>query len=336
MIKISFVVIGYNIQNYIEKCIKSILAQSLNDFEIVFVDDGSLDETLNKVISLQNTDDRIKVIHQKNSGANSARKRGFSAAKGKYILFVDGDDWIKDTLAFDIYKVAEKYESDIICFSYYYSYKDRNVKSEKKLYDNLTGLKYLELILAGNIPHEFWNKLYKREFLEKCNFDKIPNITMGDDLAANAMFGINKPNVKMINEAYYFYYQRENAVTKQSSPKSLEIASCLDYIEKILKENNLYEVYREEVDFLWFFHCYFFRVLIAPSYSKEVEKQIYKKWIQKKIYLKNNSYYNNFIKSKSTEMKLRKHVFDFNYNIGLIYLHIKNTIKRSGHSANSS
>lgn len=330
MIKVSFVVIGYNIEKYIEKCIGSIMNQSLRNIEIIFVDDGSTDNTLSIIKNLEINDNRIQIVSQNNSGANHARKKGYTYANGKYVIFVDGDDWVDEKLAEDIYTIAEKHNSDIVCFKHYYSYDNgKSVVDKKSHYDNINKFKYLELILSEKIAHEFWNKMYKNSFLKKCEFYNIPDITMGDDLAANVMFGINEPEVNMTSKAYYFYNIRGGSITQKSSIKTLEIVSCLQWIEELLKSKNLFKKYKEEIDHLWFYHCYFLRVLGAPCYTNNVEKELYEVWKSKRIKLKDNYYYKEFIERNSLEIRIRKIIFDFNYNLGIVYLHIKRIIKNS-------
>ena len=92
--KISVIIPAYNVSNYIEKCIKSILSQPMKDIEIIVVNDGSTDDTLNKLIEIEKQDERVKVFNQENKGIMETRKSGLKEAVGDYLMFVDSDDWI--------------------------------------------------------------------------------------------------------------------------------------------------------------------------------------------------------------------------------------------------
>lgn len=284
MPKVSFIVIGYNIDKYIERCLKTIKNQTLENIEIIFVDDGSTDNTLLVVKELSQNDARIKIIRQENSGANAARKAGLKSATGEYVFFVDGDDWIDLNSAKDLYSVAIESNYDIVAFSYFMAY-DNDAYNIKKENIN-TGAKfnkqYLELIIQQKISHNLWNKFFKREFLIQNGFFNIPSITMGDDLVANVQLGVNNPNVLIINDAYYYYYQRLTSVTKQISPKVLEIKEALEGVESILKANNLLSTYQDEVNYLWFRHAYFCLVVLSSHKSSYIQRELYELWKEKK------------------------------------------------------
>ena len=121
MVNVSFIVIGYNIEKYLFRCFSSIQNQTLKNIEIVFVDDGSTDNTYKIVCQMAKKDSRIKPITQKNSGANAARKTGFENCTGEYVVFVDGDDWVSENLAERLYEIASKNKYDIISFGFYLS-----------------------------------------------------------------------------------------------------------------------------------------------------------------------------------------------------------------------
>jgi len=137
MPKISVIVPVYNIENYIEECIKSILNQTLRDFELLLVDDGSTDNSLNICREYEKKDNRIKVIHKKN-GLSDARNAGIEKACGKYFCFIDGDDFIANDTLENMYNLILKNNSQIaVCnMVRYYGNEDTDVfykPSEKKI-----------------------------------------------------------------------------------------------------------------------------------------------------------------------------------------------------------
>lgn len=315
MPKLSFVVIGFNIENYIEKCLNSILNQTITDFEVIFVDDGSMDNTLEIVEKLNSEYNKIKIITQENSGANVARINGYKNCSGEYIIFIDGDDWVANNLLENVYEIINEDKYDIICYNHSY-YLSGKVQEDNKINLLDVNKSFIELILSQELPHEFWNKVYRKKFLEQCKFDKIPKITMGDDLVANVHLGVNNPKVKILRESYYFYNQRAGAITKKSSNKNLEILKALNEIEKELKSKNLLEKYKEHLEFLWFYHVYYSRIIAIGYKRTKVEEELYKAWKNKNIKYKNNSIYIKYREKITLKNKIKKQVFDISYSLG--------------------
>ena len=112
--KISVIIIAYNIEEYIERCLKSVLMQSLSEIEIIIINDGSTDNTLKIINELVINDNRVKIINKKNSGIIEARKSGIEIASGEYILFVDGDDWLELNACDRLYEIATENNLDLI------------------------------------------------------------------------------------------------------------------------------------------------------------------------------------------------------------------------------
>lgn len=102
MINVSVIIIGYNTEKYVKKCIESVILQSLTNIEIICVDDGSSDNTFSIMKEMSIKDERIKVYTQENSGPYAARKKGLDMAAGKYVVFIDSDDWIESEELMDV------------------------------------------------------------------------------------------------------------------------------------------------------------------------------------------------------------------------------------------
>lgn len=127
-IKVSIIVAAYNIEKYIYKCIDSIRKQTFKDIEIIIVNDGSTDSTLNIIRNLALKDSRIRIIDKKNEGLIEARKSGLDVANGEYILFVDGDDWLELDALEKLYNNAINNNSDIVIYNAYNSYDNNKIK----------------------------------------------------------------------------------------------------------------------------------------------------------------------------------------------------------------
>lgn len=122
-IKVSILVPCYNSEKYIDKCINSILHQTLDDVEIICINDGSTDNTLKVLQNFEKNNPKIRVVDKKNSGYGASLNLGFSISKGEYIGIVESDDFIENTMYELLYDNAKKYDLDIsrCCFNYYYS-----------------------------------------------------------------------------------------------------------------------------------------------------------------------------------------------------------------------
>ncbi len=130
-IKISVIIPIYNAGLYLEKCLRSIMNQSLKEIEIICVNDGSTDNSLEILKGLGKEDKRIKIINQINQGVSKARNEALKIAKGKYCLNIDSDDWVELKYLEDMYKLAEKENLDIVVSDYYEDYLDGKIKMKK-------------------------------------------------------------------------------------------------------------------------------------------------------------------------------------------------------------
>lgn len=128
MAKVSVIIAAYNIQEYIGWCIESCINQTLDHIEIIIVNDWSTDKTLDIINKYD--DSKIKVINKRNEGLIEARKSGFNVANGEYILFIDGDDWIKLEALNILYNFAKEKSYDIVCYRWLCKYDDQTEKKE--------------------------------------------------------------------------------------------------------------------------------------------------------------------------------------------------------------
>ncbi len=177
----SIIVPCYNVSRYLEKCIESVLHQKLQDWEMILIDDGSTDNTSEIINYYNGKDKRIKKIYQKNMGLSAARNRGIKEAAGKYILFLDADDWYKNEQCLDKIAIGAKKDVDIIVFQL-----DKITESgrcchvENNLqffpdYERIyTSKEYLETVLSKNDVYEWFPVLYayRKTLFEKEMFDE--------------------------------------------------------------------------------------------------------------------------------------------------------------------
>lgn len=211
---ISIIVPIYNVEKYLEDCLISIINQTYINLEIILIDDGSTDNCGKICDEYSQKDKRIIVKHKKNGGVSSARNAGLEIAKGKYIGFVDPDDWITADMYEVLYNNIKKYNANIsVCRHKIQTGRDVNNKIENKDSEDIIflnsqqSMRYM-LSYQDGYACGPCNKLYRREILKKFN-DKY---SIGEDLLVNFEIYYNKNNVTVFdNNVKYFYYLREDS-----------------------------------------------------------------------------------------------------------------------------
>lgn len=205
MIQISIVVLAYNVEKYIKRCINYILKQNCKDIELIIINDGSTDKTRDIIESFSKIN-KIKIINKENSGVNSCRKLGLDLANGNYILFVDAADWIEEN-SIEILKKISSDKSDVIIFNSKIAF-DNGYGQVLNGYMG-DGQDYVKDIIIDKLKPTFWCKLYKVEFLRK-NKINFYNLSYAEDLSTNVDILLSNPKVKVVEDIIYNYYQRKN------------------------------------------------------------------------------------------------------------------------------
>ena len=195
MIKVSVIIPVYNVEIYIEKCINSLINQTLKEIEFIFVNDGSPDNSVSIIKKYQKKDKRIKLLEKENGGQASARNLGMKHAKGEYIAFVDSDDYVKENMYELMYNRAKKDNLDIVMCENYLVYNDRIEEKKNSITENdeqiITPEKYITLSPSP------CNKIIKKEYIEKCKFT-FPEGIIYEDLASIPLLGLNNPKIVYI------------------------------------------------------------------------------------------------------------------------------------------
>lgn len=208
MSKISVIIPVYNVEQYLSKCLDSIINQTFKDIEIICVNDGSTDSSLQILKKYASKDERITIINQENKGVSSARNKGLEYANSEYVMFFDGDDYFYSSSAFDIaYNTVIENNSDIGIFGYY------NL-SDAGLYVDCFYSKFKEAtpcVGANNYfdyPIFVHDKIFRTEFLKKYNIRFNENVKNAEDFLFSLMCYFNNPKYSLINKCLYVY--REN------------------------------------------------------------------------------------------------------------------------------
>ena len=213
---ISIIIPVYNGKNYIERCFKSIFAQTEQDYEIIAVDDGSKDSSLEILQSYKK--ENIKIIHTENHGVCHARNTGLNEANGEYVTFVDVDDELRTDALELMLNLSKKHDSDITALSKIYLKEDGTVKhphpdsTHTEVWEDLTPLqKHAEDHISG---HSVYAKLYKKEIVETVRFEEGKSINE-DSFFAFQCFAKAKKMVFQ-NVGIYKYYETSNSASRAS------------------------------------------------------------------------------------------------------------------------
>lgn len=222
---ISVIVPIYNVKKYLGQCIESICSQTYRDLEIILIDDGSCDGSSEICDFYQRTDDRILVLHKENEGIVKARKCGLQLSQGRYIAYVDGDDWIEPDMFEKLYDKMSKSKVDIVTCGHY----NDTGNVAKEAYHDMPGGYYgkrqlLEIVypemIAGKtffdwkIYPALWDKLFKRESIMPYQMEVDERLKMGEDAACTYPALLNADSIYILHECLYHYRQTTVSMVK--------------------------------------------------------------------------------------------------------------------------
>lgn len=210
-IKISAIMPVYNVEKYIGKCIESLQNQTLSEFELIAVDDGSPDNSGKICDEYAEKDPRIKVIHKENGGAPSARNAAIEIAQGKYLYFMDSDDWAEKTMLEDMYNAAEANNSQLVISGYYIDtyYSDNEFYSQEQSFPTTVFSsredfrKNAYKLFDRNLLYTPWNKLFLREYIMENNI-RFKNV-FWDDFPFNLDVVKDVERVVVLENKYYHF-----------------------------------------------------------------------------------------------------------------------------------
>lgn len=237
--KLSIIVPVYNAEKYLDECIESILNQTLSDFELILVNDGSQDTSLNICKTWAEKDNRIHIIDKKNGGVSSARNAGLDAASGDYIGFVDSDDYIDTNMYKYLVSIAEKNIVDIvICKRTIPNHKNNyghNYPIDETFYFESVYKEWQQMYFQGNLETFVTNKIFSRKFISNVgvNFVEIPFLE--DFIFLQAIY-FNNPKMRYLDKELYFYRPVEGSAVRKYCAQRFE---TIELIFERSKEFNL-------------------------------------------------------------------------------------------------
>lgn len=313
--KVSIIITTHNTEKYLTKCLDSIINQTLSDIEIIIVDDVSTDNTINIALNYSNKHENVRVIQLENSyGPGGARNKALLYATGKYISFIDSDDWIDLNYLQKMYEKAEETNADIITCGLIREY-DYPTKSSiyKCFYDQ-------EYVITGEIAFRIMtneynygikflpsalNKIYSRAFLDKYSLS-FPEKIFFEDQPFSYTCTLAAQKVVCIPGVLYHHYKRSGSIVQSFSKKNIDdMMTAYQIIKNFLYGNNIYEKFR--------FNYYsslqhFYNLIVRQIFEfviDENEKKDFIRYSFKK--LKEVIDINEYIDFLSAE-ELRKHI----------------------------
>ncbi len=272
MIKVSVIVPAYNSEKYINKCLDSLVNQTLKEIEIVVINDGSTDKTsaiLNSYLTKYPL--KIKVINQENQGIAEARNRGIELASGRTIAFLDSDDFVDLEMYEKLYNKMESMDYDIVSSTFYYHYDDHDDMGIKDLNGDILTFKDLKKYFLKLYP-VIWNKLYKQELVKGIKFKNV----YAEDV--EFLYSI-LPKVKKVGfvpEPLYYYYQREKSESKVFTEKLFDYIYNFNSLYQDYQKNDYFKHFLKEFEFVYVRYLYATFLKRSATLDKELRENAYK------------------------------------------------------------
>lgn len=287
---VSIIVPIYNVEKYLKKCIESIINQTYKNIEIILVDDGSPDKCGEICEEYSKKDNRIVVIHKQNGGLSDARNKGIKVAKGKYITFVDSDDYVDYRYIELLYKAVKENNTKIAQCNIAkvnmsgniiarLGYKENSIKTSKNMLNDIYSSHLIENIVV-------WNKLYLKEMFNNISFP-VGKIHEDEFTTFKILYNVDK--ISIVNEYLYYYRQTdESIIGKKFNKKRMDLLEALEERISFLKEKKEYDLYKKTLKYyIEQLRVYFIKTKKYIGNSSKIQKTIkYKYKIACKEYLK--------------------------------------------------
>ena len=291
---ISVIVPVYNVEKYVERCIDSIMNQTYKNIEVIVVDDGSTDKSLEIIKNKYKKNKKISIYHKSNGGLSSARNYGLEKCNGEYIAFIDSDDWIDPDCIEKVVKCIQVNDFPEIVEFGYRKVNDNIVIEEKKLNNNVyKETNILDEYFYGNqIVDIVCNKFYKKDLFESVRFVEQ---RIHEDYMIMPELLYKSKKICTIHDVFYNYYERDNSITKSRfKEKNFDRIYAGNYVIDFCKKNipQYTDIAKIKCEFIC---IYMYSDLIS---SNRYLKKIYKSF-KKRIAIEYNKLYYETIKTKS-------------------------------------
>lgn len=310
---ISIIVPIYNVEKYLEECIESLIWQDYENIEIILVDDGAQDKSPEICNQYSEKYSKITVYHKENGGLSDARNYGIKKANGKYICFVDSDDFVKPDYISSMYNNLKKHNVQISAcgYSHYYSDKkivNKNFQNIEKKYDKDEAQIYLNLIGYFNVAA--WNKLYNKNLFDDIEF---PKGKKSEDMFIMYKIIEKAGSIYYSSEEKYLYRQREGSITKNNNINT----DCIEASKQVytyFKNNNRARVLPYAAQLIAFSTIGVYNAILCRDCNKNKMKQLRSTVIE----IKKDLTYDKLSKSRKIQLYLFLHnsfIYDITFKI---------------------
>ena len=244
MPKVSVIVPFYNVEGYIEKCLETLVNQTLKDIEIILVNDGSKDRSVDIVKKfMKEYPDKIVYLEKQNGGLADARNYAIPYAKGEYIAFLDSDDYVEKDMYQLMYELAKKESSDMVECNFIWEYPDKKREDIGEIYIG-------QFEMLEKVRVVAWNKLIKREILERNKIEFPKGLQYEDvEFTYKLVPFINK--VSFVKKPCVHYVQREGSISNSQNERTKEIFEVLENVINFYKEKEIYDKFKTQLEYLY-------------------------------------------------------------------------------------
>ncbi len=326
--KISVIVPVYNVEKYIDKCVQSILNQTYNDFELILVNDGSIDSSYDHLMKYS-TDNRVTIINKENTGQSDSRYQGLLNSNGDYVFYVDSDDAIEKDALEVFAEDIQNYESDVVFSRYRLVDEEGKELRRQAIYDVriIEGNEQIirDSLCVKNFKASLCLKVVKRELLINCFNEKVRSLHVNEDVFLSFLLSTCCNKVTFRNEILYNVLQRKDSLSRSIKPELITINDTIfNNIRNILTNRSLFNKFKTE-----FYRGYTKSVLYALAVSA-IHAPTYNSFHSMYILLDINSIYYSQDLRENINMITPK--YRFLYHIGKypwLYYHLIRMLKKS-------
>ncbi|MDR1554832.1 MAG: glycosyltransferase [Campylobacteraceae bacterium] len=283
-VKISIIIPVYNAEKYLQKCLDSVINQTLKEIEILCINDGSTDNSLSILEEYAKKDRRIKVFTGENQGPAAARNIGLKNATGEYVWFVDADDWCELNACELLYEKAVKDNLDMIIFSALRATAN-GITNKIKYYsiDSVVPADDMNIIVSINnaykyifdLPRESWCRIFRLDKLKKNKITFLDNSYIGDDIFLTTLIALKFNRIGFLNNFLYNYRDTPNSLVYSINDKAVDFLKKTEDLLKILLE----DIYPDHI--MFFFIKREFHSLLHFLYRKNINNELYYNQLRK-------------------------------------------------------
>jgi glycosyltransferase involved in cell wall biosynthesis len=266
-VELSIIVPVYNVEKYLKKCITSLVGQTLDDsrYEILIVNDGSPDHSQKIIDEYASKHSNIVALVKENGGLSDARNYGLQKAKGRYVAFVDSDDYVDARMYETMLAKAKENDFDMVVCDFKEIYEDHEVLGNSRVKKDLMCAEEVRRAMVDFYPSA-WNKLYKKELFEQVQFKK--GVWFEDVECLYRLFPLIH-SVGVVSEPFYYYIQRVGSISKSTDPRIFHYIDnwngVIDYYEK----KGYMDTYRKEIEYSYVRYLYATFIKASLKYDKE-------------------------------------------------------------------